>query len=86
MSSMFEGCASLTSANLENVATMCLFKYSALLRKESLLYIINNEAATSAIIIGLHPYAYERLAIDVDVLSALANHPRISLLEFEPDW
>jgi hypothetical protein len=52
---------------------------SALLSKDSLLYLINNEAATSAITIKLASYAYTRLAEDADVVAALANHPNISL-------
>lgn len=52
---------------------------SALLSKESLLYIINNEAATEVITITLHSYAYSRLAEDADVVAALANHPLVSL-------
>lgn len=52
---------------------------TSLLEKESLLYIIENEAATEAITITLHSYAYSRLAEDADVVAALANHPLISL-------
>lgn len=52
---------------------------SALLSKESMLYIINNEAATEAITITLHAYAYQRLAEDADIIEALNNHPLISL-------
>jgi hypothetical protein len=44
-----------------------------------LLYLINNEAATSAITIKLAPYAYTRLAEDADVVAALAAHPNISI-------
>jgi hypothetical protein len=49
------------------------------LSKESLLYLINNEAATSAITIKLASYAYTRLAEDADVVAALAAHPNISI-------
>jgi hypothetical protein len=52
---------------------------SALLSKESLLYLINNEAATSAITIKLASYAYDRWATDTDIVAALANHPNISI-------
>ena len=86
MGGMLAYCPTIKAANLENVTQDCTIEYSALLRKDSLLYIINNEAATSAITISLHPYAYERLANDADVLSALANHPRLSLVELEPEW
>ena len=79
MSSMFNNCYSLTHANLKNVKLAYQLNNSALLSKESLLYLINNEAATSAITITLAKYAYTRLAEDADVVAALANHPNISL-------
>ena len=79
MSSMFEDCYSLTTAKLKNVKKAYQLNNSALLSKESLLYIINNEAATSAITITLASYAYERLANDADVVAALAAHPNISI-------
>ena len=77
--SMFYNCFSLTHINLKNAAKAYQLNNSALLSKESLLYIINNEAATSAITITLHSYAYTRLAEDADVVAALAAHPNISL-------
>jgi surface protein len=79
MGSMFNGCSSLTHANLKNAKLAYQLNNSALLSKESLLYLINNEAATSAITIKLAAYAYERLANDADIVAALANHPNISI-------
>ena len=79
MSNTFRNCSSLTHANLKGVAKAYQFNNSALLSKESLLYLINNEAATSAITITLHSYAYERLATDADVVEALTNHPNVTL-------
>jgi L-aspartate oxidase len=78
---MFNECRSLTNVNLKNATKAYQLNYSALLSKESLLYIIENEAATSAITIKLASYAYERLANDADIVAALANHPNISILE-----
>ena len=77
--SMFNGCYSIVTANLKNVRAAYQLNYCALLSKESLLYIINNEASTSAITIKLKAYAYTRLANDADVVAALANHPNISI-------
>ena len=77
--STFSECYSLTTMKLENIKISLNISYSALLSKESLLYIINNEAATSDITITLHSYAYQRLAEDADIVAALANHPLISL-------
>ena len=79
MNNMFYNCYSLTHANLKNVKSVCQFANSALLSKGSLLYLINNEAATSAITIKLASYAYDRWATDADVVAALANHPNILL-------
>ena len=79
MSSMFSNCYSLTHANLKNVKLDFQLNNSALLSKESLLYLINNEAATSAITIKLASYAYTRLAEDADVVAALTAHPNISI-------
>ena len=81
MSNIFNGCNSLTYINLKNAKLAYTLNYSTLLSKESLLYLINNEAATSAITITLAPYAYERLANDADVVAALANHPNISIAQ-----
>jgi surface protein len=79
MGYMFSTCYSLTHANLKNVKLAYTFNISALLSKDSLLYIINNEAATSAITIKLASYAYDKWANDPDIVAALANHPNISI-------
>lgn len=44
-----------------------------------MLYLINNEAATSSITIKLESYAYTRLATDPDIVSALSKHSNISI-------
>ena len=79
MSDMFYNCSALAYANLRGVKAALSLNRATLLSKDSLLYIINNEAATSAITITLAAYAYTRLAEDADVVAALANHPNISL-------
>ena len=79
ISSMFSSCMSLTRADLKNIKLSCQLGSSACLSKYSLLFIINNEAATKAIKITLSSPAYERLASDAEVVAALANHPNISL-------
>ena len=75
----FDYCGSLESVYLKNVGASISLKHSHLLSKDSLLYIINNEAATSAITIKLASYAYDKWATDADVVAALANHPNITL-------
>ena len=79
MDEMFGYCFSLTYANLKNVKLALKLNNSALLTKDSLLYLINNEAATSAITIKLATYAYDKWATDPDIVVALANHPNISI-------
>jgi hypothetical protein len=79
MSYMFYDCYSLTHAYLKNAKLAYDLSKANLLSKESLLYLINNEAATSAITIKLASYAYTRLSNDADVVAALANHPNISI-------
>jgi hypothetical protein len=79
MDSMFYCCYSLVSVNIKNAKLAYRLNSSPLLSKESLLYLINNEAATSAIIIKLASYAYTRLANDADIVAALAAHPNISI-------
>ena len=79
ISSVVYDCYSLTTIHIKAIKTRCDFKQCPLLSKESLLYIINNEAATSAITITLASYAYTRWATDSDIVAALANHPNIKL-------
>ena len=81
MSNMFYYCYSLTHINLKNAKLAYQLNNSPLLSKESLLYLINNEVATSAITIKLASYAYSRLANDADIVAALANHPNISIAQ-----
>ena len=79
ITNMFYYCYSLTRLNLKNAKLAYQLNNSALLSKESLLYLINNSAATSAITIKLATYAYTRLSTDADIVAALAAHPNISI-------
>ena len=79
MGGIFSYCYGLTHLNLKNAKLAYDLSKANLLSKSSLLYLINNESAESAITIQLASYAYERLATDPDVVAALANHPNISL-------
>ena len=85
MHSIFYCCFSLAVINLNNIGLDFELTNSSKLSKDSLLYIINNEAAESEITITLHSYAYRRYANDSDVLVALANHPNIAIAEYEED-
>lgn len=75
----FYNCYSLIHVNIKKIASTCQLNYSTLLNKDSLLYLINNEAAESAITIKLADYAYDKWATDADIVAALANHPNISI-------
>jgi hypothetical protein len=75
----FNACHSLTHLELKNAKSAYQINNSTLLSKDSILYFINNEAATSAIIIKLASYAYDKWSTDADVVAALAKHPNISI-------
>lgn len=55
------------------------FYASNMLSTKSVLYMINNEAATSPITITLHADAYARAMANADIVAALEAHPNVSL-------
>ena len=75
----FSYCFSIQTIKLDRLRNSLPISNISLLTKESLLYIINNESATSAITITLSSYCYTKYAEDADVVAALANHPNISI-------
>lgn len=75
----FTTCYALTYIEIVSLSVNVSFKDSKLISKSSLLYMINNEAATELITITLHAAAYARLANDPDIVAALSNHPNVSL-------
>ena len=79
ISNIVTGCKSLAHIQIHNLSIALTLDNVNLLSKESLLYIIENEAATTAITIQLAAYAYTRLADDPDIVAALKQHPNISL-------
>ena len=81
MSNMFYYCYSVQISNLKGLNVALGVSSTQLLTKDSLLYIINNESATSAITIKLSSYCYTKYAEDADVVAALSNHPNISLAQ-----
>ena len=60
---------------------MALSQYinSPYFREDCILYMIQNEAATSAITITLHADAYARAMANADIVAALEAHPNVSL-------
>lgn len=79
----FAKCYSLEDISLKGIKVSVAFGDSPNLSKASLLYMINNEAATSTIVITLHPSVYAKTQTGgewkADVDAALANHPNVQL-------
>ncbi len=77
--SVFNLCYSLVYVELLNLTKSVGFPNSALMSNKSILYMIENESATSAIVITLHTNAYARAMADAEITAALAAHPNVSL-------
>ena len=76
---IFYGCTSLSHVNITNLCSNLDLQPLTNTSKSTLLYMINNEAATEAITITLSALAYTKLATDPDIVEALSNHPLVSL-------
>ena len=79
-SNCFAGCYRLEEVRIIRLRSNISFVDSALLSKNSILYVIQNTTATSAITITLHPDAYARLADDAEIVAALEAQPLVSLV------
>ena len=75
----FRNDTKLKTIRIFNLKISINFKYCTLLTLKSILHMIQNEAATSAITITLHPDAYTRAMANADILAALEAHPNVSL-------
>lgn len=75
----FYGCASLTEISLKGLKSNIDFSRSPILSIASILYMINNEVATSGITIKLHATAYAAATADADVQAALTAHTNVTL-------
>lgn len=69
----------LIEVRLYNIKRAVKLPLSKNISKASILYMIENEAATNALAITLHADAYARLSADADIVAALAAHPLVSL-------
>lgn len=67
--------------NIKNLQTNIKFYGSKVLSKESVLYMINNSTATSAITIGLNKAVYDVMKNDADIIAALAEKTNITLIQ-----
>lgn len=67
--------------NIKNLQKNIRFYNSKVLSKESVLYMINNSTATSAITIGLNKAVYDVMKDDADIIAALAEKTNITLIQ-----
>ena len=79
-SKCFAGCYSLEEVRIIRLRSNISFVDSALLSKNSILYVIQNATPTTAITITLHSNAYARLADDAEIVAALEAQPLVSLV------
>ena len=70
--------STLRTIKIKNLKCNVSFDASVFTLK-SVLYMITNEAATSAITITLHADAYARAMANTDIVAALEAHPNVSL-------
>ena len=77
--SPFSNVSQLRYIKLKGLNNSLSINYSPFLTCKSILYMIQNEAATSAITIILHADAYARAMANADIMAALDAHPNVSL-------
>lgn len=75
----FDDCPSLMTIKMQRLKLSISFPNASMLTSKSILYMIQNEAATSAITITLHADAYARAMANADIVAALQAHPKVSL-------
>lgn len=71
----------IKTITIKNLSKNIKFYNSNVLSKESVLYMINNSAATSAITIGLKQAVYDVMKDDADIIAALAEKTNITLIQ-----
>lgn len=77
----FAGCYSLEEVRVHSLNANISFADCARLSKDSVLYMINNEAATAEINIYLNTAVFVQLVDDPDINAAITAHPNINLEE-----
>ena len=75
----FEACRSIVHLWINGLSTSIDTHYTSLLSKDSLIYMIQNAAPTSAITITLSAYSYNKFNDDPDIVAALSAQPLVSL-------
>lgn len=71
----------IETINIKGLKVSIRFYGSQRLSKESVLYMINNSAATSAITISLNKAVYDVMKDDADIIAALAEKTNITLVQ-----
>ena len=71
----------IKTINIKNLSKNIRFYDSKVLSKESVLYMINNSGATTAITIGLQQAVYDVMKDDADIIAALAEKTNITLIQ-----
>lgn len=71
----------IETINIKGLKVDILFYNSQRLSKESVLYMINNSEATTAITIGLNKAVYDVMKDDADIIAALAEKTNITLIQ-----
>mgnify|MGYP003297294972 CR=1 FL=1 len=71
----------LKHLQLDNLSVNCVIG-SCMISKDSILYIINHEAAKDTIVITLSATSYNLLKDDNDIISSLLAHPLVSLANY----
>lgn len=71
----------IETINIKGLKVNIQFYNSQRLSKESVLYMINNSEATSAITIGLRQAVYDVMKDDADIIAALAEKTNITLIQ-----
>ena len=71
----------IETINIKGLKVSIRFYNSQRLSKESVLYMINNSEATSAITISLNKAVYDVMKDDTDIIAALAEKTNITLIQ-----
>lgn len=71
----------IKTINIKNLSKNIKFYGSKVLSKESVLYMMYNSAATSAITISLNKAVYDVMKDDADIIAALAEKTNITLIQ-----
>ena len=75
----FQTCNSLKEVRIKGAKVALSLPNSSKLSNASIMYMIENEAASAAITVTLHADAYDRAMADTEITTALAAHPNVSL-------